>query len=470
MKNRNYNVVRMNPTKTSGKKNGGDKMKRLFAFVLAICMLTTAFAGCGQQAGTPTEPKADQASTNEVEKKDEKPAKDVDLTFFTGKVETVDLLDEIIADFNAQSGGITVEQEYQNDASNIIKIKFASGEAPDIMTTYEQEYVDQGKYLDLSDMDEIWNRLIPSMKESCTDINSGKQYRICTNMTMAGFLYNKEIFAELGIEPATTWEGFVANLEKIKTEMPDVDPWFIFGSEAWHLGHLIEFIPHGYIKAKYGATAAKTAMLNNDKSVLNFGDPNGAMATFAAGLLELQEKGLINKDVLTATNDNCVDAFVSGKAAMFSNGMWALSSVLAKDPEMADKIGFAPYPAMMEDGTPMVLVAEDSGYSISADTEHVEEAKAFLTYLFSADNQKKYAESLGSPSAFMDVDAKWAPDSIVEGVNNAVSSAANIGFTNEKPAGFSGDDAGRMVQDLLAGKYTAEEFAKAYEAAWDAGF
>ena len=445
-------------------------MKRLFAFVLAICMLTTAFAGCGQQAGTPTEPKADQASTNEVEKKDEKPAKDVDLTFFTGKVETVDLLDEIIAGFNAQSGGITVEQEYQNDASNIIKIKFASGEAPDIMTTYEQEYVDQGKYLDLSDMDEIWNRLIPSMKESCTDINSGKQYRICTNMTMAGFFYNKEIFAKLGIEPATTWEGFVANLEKIKTEMPDVDPWFIFGSEAWHLGHLIEFIPHGYIKAKYGATAAKTAMLNNDKSVLNFGDPNGAMATFAAGLLELQEKGLINEDVLTATNDNCVDAFVSGKAAMFSNGMWALSSVLAKDPEMADKIGFAPYPAMMEDGTPMVLVAEDSGYSISADTEHVEEAKVFLTYLFSADNQKKYAESLGSPSAFMDVDAKWAPDSIVEGVNNAVSSAANIGFTNEKPAGFSGDDAGRMVQDLLAGKYTAEEFAKAYEAAWDAGF
>ena len=445
-------------------------MKRLFALVLAICMIATMFAGCGQQAGTPTEPKANQAGTNEGEKEEEKPAKDVDLAFFTGKVETVDLLDEIIADFNAQSGGITVEQEYQNDASNIINIKFASGEAPDIMTTYEQEYVDQGKYLDLSDMDEIWNRLIPSMKESCTDINSGKQYRICTNMTMAGFFYNKEIFAELGIEPATTWEGFVANLEKIKTEMPDVDPWFIFGSEAWHLGHLIEFIPHGYIKAKYGATAAKTAMLNNDKTVLNFGDPNGAMATFAAGLLELQEKGLINEDVLTATNDNCVDAFVSGKAAMFSNGMWALSSVLAKDPEMADKIGFAPYPAMMEDGTPMVLVAEDSGYSISADTEHVEEAKAFLTYLFSAENQKKYAESLGSPSAFTDVDAKWAPDAVVEGVNNAINSAANIGFTNEKPAGFSGDDAGRMVQDLLAGKYTAEEFAKAYEAAWDAGF
>lgn len=442
-------------------------MKRLFSLALALCMIAMAFAGCGQPAGTPTESKNNSVETSKGE---DKPAKKVDLAFFTGKVETVDLLDEIIAAFNAQSDGITVEQEYQNDASNIIKIKFASGEVPDVMTTYEQEYVDQGKYLDLSDMDEIWNRLIPSMKESCTDINSGKQYRICTNMTMAGFFYNKEIFAKLGIEPATTWEGFVANLEKIKAEMPDVDPWFIFGSEAWHLGHLIEFIPHGYIKAKYGATDAKLAMLNNDKAVLNFGDPNGAMATFAAGLLELQEKGLINEDVLTATGDNCVDAFVSGKAAMFSNGMWALSGVLTKNPEMAEKIGFAPYPAMMEDGTPVVLVAEDSGYSISANTEHVEEAKAFLAYLFSAENQKKYAESLGSPSAFIDVDAKWAPDSVVEGVNNAVGSAANIGFTNEKPAGFSGDDAGRMVQDLLAGKYTAEEFAKAYEAAWDAGF
>lgn len=443
-------------------------MKRILALLLAVCMVAAALIGCSPK--TPDEPSDGSTTPSDQSSNTEKPAKDVDLSFFTGKVETVDLLDEIIAAFNAQSGGITVEQEYQNDASNIIKIKFASGEAPDIMTTYEQEYVDQGKYLDLSDMNEIWDRLIPSMRESCTDINSGKQYRICTNMTMAGFFYNKEIFDQLGLKPATTWEDFVANLEKIKAEMPDVDPWFIFSSEAWHLGHLIEFMPHGYIKAKYGATEAKVAMLKNDKSILNFGAADGAMATFAADLLELQKKGLINADVLTATNDNCVDAFVSGKAAMFSNGMWALSGILEKDPAMADKIGFAPYPAMMADGTPVVLVAEDSGYSISADSANIEEAKAFLSYLFNAENQKKYAESLGSPSAFTDVDAKWAPDSVVEGVNSAVASAANIGFTNEKPAGFSGDDAGRMVQDLLAGKYTAEEFAKAYEAAWDAGF
>ncbi|MCR4777810.1 MAG: extracellular solute-binding protein [Lachnospiraceae bacterium] len=446
-------------------------MKKILATLLVACMLVGSFAGCGSKGDISAPDSAVPSGSNSDTQKNtsSNETKNVNLTFFTGKVETVDLIDSIIADYNAQSNGVKVEQEYQADASNIIKIKFASGEAPDVMTTYENEYVDQGKYLDLSDMNEWWDRLIPSMKDSCTDLNSGKQYRVCTNMTMAGFFYNKEIFDSLGLKVAKTWDEFESNLEVIKAAYPDVDPWFIFG-EAWHLGHLIEFLPHGYIKAKYGAIAAKEAMLNNDSSILKWGDPNGAMCTFAKDLVELQQKNLINADVLTATSDNCIDAFVTGKCAMFSNGMWCLSSILEKDPGMADKIGFAPYPAFMDDGVPVVLVAEDSGYSISADSANIDAAKDFLTYLFSAENQKKYAESLGSPSAFKDVDANWAPESVVKGVNEAVENATNIGFTNEKPAGFSGDDAGRYVQDLLAGTYTPEQFAKAYEEAWNAGF
>jgi raffinose/stachyose/melibiose transport system substrate-binding protein len=252
--------------------------------------------------------------------------------------------------------------------------------------------------------------------------------------------------------------------------MPDVTPWFIFGKEAWHLGHLIEFIPHGYLKQTLGTLECRQAMLDNDSAKLNFGAADGAMAVFAQNLLDLQANGLINEDVLTATSDNCVEAFVTGKAAMFSNGMWALSSLLEANPDMADKIGFAPYPSYMPDSEPVVLCAEDSGYSISATSENVDAAKAFLNYLFSADNQKKYSEALGSPSAFTDVDADWAPAAFAAEVNNVLNTAVNIGYTNEKPAGFSGDDAGRLVQDLLAGTYDAQGFAKAYEKAWNEGF
>ena len=60
------------------------------------------------------------------------------------------------------------------------------------------------------------------------------------------------------------------------------------------------------------------------------------MAVFAGNMKELQDKGLINEDILTATNDNCVQDFVSGRTAMFSNGMWAISSVLEASPEMEE--------------------------------------------------------------------------------------------------------------------------------------
>ena len=451
------------------------KMKKWLAVLMTLAVTTAGLAGCGasdkpaaqQESAEKTE--AAETVSGETGSSEQAGGEKVRIKLFTGKIETIDVMDDIIADFNASQDRIEVEQEYQKDASNIIKIKFASGEVPDIMTTYEQGFVDEGKYLDLSGQSEWWDRLSPSMKEACTDVKTGNQYRVCTNVTMAGFFYNKEMLDEMGLEIPRQWDDFVTVLETIKKEKPDVTPWFIFGSEAWHLGHLIEFIPHGYVKSTLGTIDAKKAMLNNDQPSLRFGEPDGPMAVFASKMLELQDKGLINEDVLTATSDNCVQDFVNGKAAMFSNGMWVISSLLEANPDMADKIGFAPYPAYMPDSKPVVLSAEDSGYSISATTEHKEEAIEFLNFLFLPENQKKYSEAAKAPSAFTDVTADWAPETIVKEVSAAVDSAVNIGYTNEKPAGFSGDDAGRMLQELFAGQYTAEEFAEAYEQAWQDG-
>lgn len=451
------------------------KMKQCLSILLSCVLIGGMLMGCSANSNNDTTPKSetttDTSQNTPTKSEDTAPEKPehVTLKFFTGKIETIDLMNEIINEFNSSQDRITVEQEYQKDASNIIKIKFAADQAPDIMTTYEQGYVDEGKYLDLSNQSEWWDRLTPAMKAACTDIVSGKQYRVCTNMTMAGFFYNKEIYAELGLTVPTTWDQFVQNLQAIKAAKPDVTPWFIFGNEAWHLGHLIEFIPHGYIKSTLGAVEAKKAMLSNDTAKLNFGAADGPMAVFAQNLLDLQAQGLINEDVLTATSDNCVQDFVNGRAAMLSNGMWVLSSLLEANPDMADKIGFAPYPSYMPNSEAVVLSAEDSGYSISATTEYKEEAIEFLNFLFNAENQKKYSETSKAPSAFTDVNAEWANANIVTEVSAAVNSAVNIGFTNEKPAGFSGDDAGRLVQELLAGNYTAAEFAAAYQKAWDDG-
>lgn len=432
--------------------------KRALSLFLSIVLLTGLFAGCAPKQT----PAAAEQNTNVSEQNTKK--EPVTIKFFTGKVETVDLMNEIIVKFNAENPDIIVEQEFQKDASNVIKVKFASGDVPDIMTVVTQDYIDQGKYMDLSGETVWWSRVQPSIKEMCTDVKTGKQFRIATNMTMAGFYYNKKLFAELGLKEAATWDEFISNLKVIKEKKPEVVPVFVGGKDSWMLGHLIEFMAHGVVKQKYGTTEAKKAFLSNDPEKLAFEAPGGSMESFAKRILELKNAGLLNKDFLTATYDNQIEAFANGKAAMISQGMWALGGILEKNKDI--EIGFSPYPPIIDGMKPVILSAEDSAYAITAASPHKEEAKKFLDYLFRQENLKKYSEFIKSPCAFTDVNADWGI--LKEEVGKALDNGVHIGFTNENPSGFSGDDAGRMVQDLYAGKYkTPSEFAKAYKETWD---
>jgi raffinose/stachyose/melibiose transport system substrate-binding protein len=434
-------------------------MKRKSLTVLLCSMLAFGtLVGCS--SGSKSEPNAKEPVAQPQETSKEK----VKLKFFTGKVETVDLMNDMIAKFNKENPNIVVEQEYQKDASSVIKVKFASGDVPDITTVVSQDYIDQGKYLDLSG-EAFWSRVLPSIKDLSTDVKSGKLYKAATNVTMAGIFYNKKIFSELGLKEALTWNDFKANLQKVKDKKPDVVPMFIAGKESWTLGHLIEFLPHGVIKQKLGVNPARKAFINNETDKLAFDAAGGSIESFGGRLLELKNEGLINKDALTATYDNQKEAFASGKAAVISQGMWVLGDLLKLNPVLKDDIGFSPFPSIMDGTKPVVLSAEDSVYAITSASKHPAEAKKFLEFLFKPENLKMYSEFLKSPPAFTDVSADWGP--LKDQASAALKTGVNISFT-DSPSGFSGDDAGRMVQELLAGKYTApSDFAKAYKAAWD---
>ncbi|MNH91065.1 Multiple sugar-binding protein precursor [compost metagenome] len=426
-------------------------MKKWISLSLSLALVAGLMVGC---------------SSNESAKNTESGSKanKVKLQFFTGKVETVDLMEDLIAKFEAENPGIEVEQEFQKDASNVFKVKLASGDVPDITTVVSQEYIDQGQYLDLSN-EPFWSRVIPSVKELTADIKTGKNYKAASNVTMGGIFYNKQLFDELGLKPATTWDEFKTNLKTIKEKRPDVVPLFLAGKESWTLGQLVEFIAHGPIKQQLGVMEAKKAFINNDTAKLQFGESQGAMDMFAQRLVELYKEGLINSDAITATYDNQKEGFVQGKTAMIIQGMWVMGDLLQMAPEFQDNIGFAPIPSVVDGLKPVVLSAEDSVYAITAESKHPEEAKKFLNFLFQPENLKVYSEALKAPAAFTDVDADWGP--LKDSADEALKSAAGIAFT-DWPSGLSGDDAGRMVQELLVGKYkNPVDFAKEFENAWN---
>ncbi len=314
-------------------------MKKIIALGLILLLLISMSSCSGDKSKDKTKDEQAQGTMkNEMKEnseeskkqeteKTEKSEEVVNIKFFTGKVETVDLMNELIDEFNAENPTIKVEQEFQKDASNVIKVKFASGDIPDIVTVVTQDYIDQGMYLELTE-EEWWSRIQPAIRDLCTDVTSGKQYKVASNMTMAGMYYNKKIFNDLGIEEPKTWEEFEDAMMKIKDT--GVTPFFMGGKDSWMLGHLIEFMAHGVIKQKEGVTGSKIAFLENEDSKLQFGAEGGPMDSFAKAILSARDKGLLNEDFLTATYDNQIEAFATGKAAVISQGMWALGGILEK--------------------------------------------------------------------------------------------------------------------------------------------
>ncbi len=387
------------------------------------------------------------------------------LRYFSGRIETVDWETIKIAEFEASHPGIKVEYEFQKDASNVIKVKLASGEVPDITTVVTQDFIDQGIYMDLSKAS-FWNRILPSVKALSTDLRSGNQYKVATNVTMGGLFYNKAVFDSLGLTDAQTWEQFVANLEAIKKAYPEKTPLFLGGKDSWTLGHFVEFWAHGIVKQDLGIPGSRKAFLNNE---VNWAAPNGIMEHFAKALLELRDKGLLNSDAITATYDNQKEAFASGEAVIINQGMWVVGDIIKLNPAMSTNIGFGPFPSVVPGYKSMVLVAEDSVYAISASSKNQAAAMEFLEFMFRASIQKEYSEIRSMPSAFIDVVADWSP--IKDDAKRLAETYVNINFSTEAPSGLSVDDTGRLIQKLLNGDYASPRvFAVEYQKLWEKAY
>lgn len=448
-------------------------VKKQISLLAAGVLLIAGLAGCGQPAGTAGEQykgKAeDQAAKNTAAASETEP---VTLTFLFGDAVMMDWFSSFFPEFisGENEDRITVETEYQKEANKVLQVKAAAGEIPDMVSAgLPQEMVDQGKFLDLSGED-WWDDLNPAAKELSTDVKSRKNYFVPMCMGAVGFFYNKDIFEELGLQEAHSWEELVANLTVIREKKSGVAPLYICGKEAYTFGHMIDFMADGVAKEKLGYVGFETAAAANDLDTLEWNtDENGILAVFAGNLEKLQDQGLLNENMITASYDNQIEAFVSGKAAMISQGVWALADMQKKAPDF-DAIGFAPYPAMLPDGACIVGNTLDSYISISASSPHIDAAKKVAQAMLSPEAIKSLCEARSAIPANPSVDADWSV--MKEDVARVLSGgAAGVTFTQNLPGAFNGDERGRLVQELMVGKYAEPvDFAAEYIKRWNEAY
>ena len=439
--------------------------KKTMSLLLAAVLSAGLFASCsGNGAGNSSAPvSGDPSSCSEQQ------AEPVTLSFLFGDSVMMDWFVEYFPEYisGENPDRITVEPEYQQEANKVLQVKAAAGEVPDLISAgLPQEMVDQGRFLDLSN-ESWWDDLAPAAKELSTDGKSGKNYFVPMCMGAVGIFYNKDIFEELGLEEAKTWDELIENLRTIKTEMPEVTPFYICGKEAWTFGHMIDFMVDGVAKAELGYVGFETAASENDLETLAWNeDSSGIIATYAADMLQLQEEGLLNENVVTASQDDQLEAFVSGKVGMMSQGAWVLSDMLAKNPDF-DAIGFAPYPAMLPDSDMVVGNTLDSYITISADSPNIEAAKKVVEAMLQPEAIQSLCETRGAIPSNPDVDANWSiiKDEVTRVLNG---DAVGVSFTQNLPGSFNGDERGRLVQELMVGKYSSPEaFASEYLKRWN---
>lgn len=448
-------------------------LRKIIALMASAFIITSVLAGCGNSQNTPrpasTTASAQAASTQATTQETKK--EPVKITFLNGTVEMVDFWTQYFDKYNASnSDGITVEHQYQKEATKNLQVRMASGDVPDLIgCDPTQDMIDNNKFVDLTDSP-WWGQLNPAVKGFCTDIKSGKAFCIATLQGAVGIYYNKAIFNELGLKPANTWKEFVSNLQVIKQKKPGVVPFYMGGKDGWMLQHLAEFTFQAPAKQSMSFSDQQRAMQGNDLAKLGWdASPNGALATLAADLMDLQKQGLINSNIVTATYDNQTSEFAAGKAATISQGLWAAGDIQKKNPDTSN-FGFCQYPAIMDGVKPDIGSTIDGKLFISAESKNVDAVKKVVEGILQPDNMKAISEARKSPSSNPSVQSDWGY--LKEDVGNLLKdpNIASVTFS-AMPTGFSGDDEGRLFQELFAGKYKQPvDFAKAWVDAWNKGF
>lgn len=104
--------------------------------------------------------------------------------------------------------------------------------------------------------------------------------------------YNKDVFEELGLKDAETWDELMDNLRTIQEKKPEMVPFYICGKEAYTFGHMIDFMVDGVAKEKLGYSGFETAASQNDLETLGWdAQEDGILSVFAQDLCGCRKKG-----------------------------------------------------------------------------------------------------------------------------------------------------------------------------------
>jgi raffinose/stachyose/melibiose transport system substrate-binding protein len=293
--------------------------------------------------------------------------------------------DVLIPAFEAQHPEINVEFQpaAPTEYNAALNAKLEGGTAGDLITCrpFDQslQLYDAGYLADLTDLPGMENFSDVAKSAWITDDGSAV---FCVPMASVihGFLYNKTIFDELGLEEPTTEQEFLAVLQAVKDDgtyeplaMGTVDQW-----ESATMGY--QNIGPNYWHGEEGRLGliAGTAKYNE----------GGFLEAFEA-LSRWQP--YMPSGYQAITYPDAQNLFMLGQAAVYPAGSWDISVF---NPNIDFEMGAFPPPPPEGAETCYISDHTDIAMGMNAGSAHPEEARIFLEWMASAEFAQLYSNAL----------------------------------------------------------------------------
>ncbi len=312
-----------------------------------------------------------------------------ELSFFQYKGEALDDFADIIERFEEDNPDIRVIQNQIADSETAIRTLLVKDRAPDVITLNANAsygaLAKAGVFHDFSS-DPILDTINPGVRDILADLGStGDEVNGLGYVNNAnGIIYNREIFAEHGLEVPETWDELIALCEQLQDL--GITPF------AGTIGDNWTVMPSWNAIGAYAAQGGFFDAMRDEGENVGPDSPVSFEKNFTDTMERQHELFSYAQDGYRgATYDDGSALFARGEVAMLMQGIWALSPVKNINPDIDAAI--FPYP-VPEDPADRVLVSGvDIVVTMPKDGPREAEAQRFIDYLFSDEVIEEFAAS-----------------------------------------------------------------------------
>ncbi|MFC0211703.1 extracellular solute-binding protein [Paenibacillus chartarius] len=360
------------------------KPLKIVQFTLAG-LLSLSLAACGSAGSSGSGATASNGSANQATPaaggdaaKTEKKDQPVTITFQNIYVDpatpSAKTLKKIVADYQAAHPNVKIELDSLNTDQQKIKLKTqaAAKEVPDITivnpAAQMKPFVDAGLLAPLNDMLDQ-NGLKATFQKGILDwyTFNNNVYALPDGNNIAVVYYNKELFAQAGVEVPKTYEEMIDVVKKLKEKK--IQPMVIGEKDSWtgsflFMNILLRTSGPGFLK-------------DVSEKKKTFNDP--AFTDAVSKFQDLVQAGAFQEGATSMDYNAGENLFKTGKAAMYFMGTWATGAI--DDSSVKGKIGAFKFPTVGGKGNPdEFMLAPGSAFAVSANSKHLKETKEFLNY------------------------------------------------------------------------------------------